>query len=191
MHSIKNVLGYGLGLLALLVISGCSSMPQKIEVSAKPIDKPELVLPDPEVLRMKEVKWVLLTPENFEEKVAEIEATGRPVVFFALSDEGYENISNNFSSIRAYIQQQQAIIAAYENYYKNANEALDAANSNIESAAAEVEAQQSQEQESTLDKAIVCGFILVLQVHCLVQHFYSGSKTQEWQHGAYKSLIAH
>jgi len=127
-------------------------MPQKIEVSAKPVDKPELVLPDADGIRMKNVEWVLITPENFEEKVAEIEATGRPVVFFALTDEGYENISMNFSSIRAYIQQQQAIIAAYENYYKNANEALDAANSNIEGAAAEVEAQQSQEQESTLDK---------------------------------------
>ena len=127
-------------------------MPQKIEVSAKPVDKPELVLPNADGIRMKNVEWVLITPENFEEKVAEIQATGRPVVFFALTDEGYENISMNFSSIRAYIQQQQAIIAAYENYYKNANEALDAANSNIEGAAAEVEAQQSQEQESTLDK---------------------------------------
>ena len=146
---IKNVLGFG---LILTILSGCSSMPQKIEVSAKPVDKPELVLPNADGIRMKDVEWVLITPENFEEKVAEIQATGRPVVFFALTDEGYENISMNFSSIRAYIQQQQAIIAAYENYYKSANEALDAANSNIEGAAAEVEAQQSQKQESTLDK---------------------------------------
>jgi len=124
-------------------------MPQRIEVSAKPVDKPELVLPNPEGIRMKNVEWVLITPDNFEEKVAEIQATGRPVVFFALTDEGYENISMNFSSIRAYIQQQQAIIAAYENYYKNANEALDAANSNIEGAAADVEAQQNKENQDT------------------------------------------
>ena len=124
-------------------------MPQKIEVSAKPVDKPELVLPNPEGIRMKHVEWVLITVDNFEEKVAELQATGRPVVFFALTDEGYENISMNFSSIRAYIQQQQAIIAAYENYYKNANEALDAANSNIEGAAADVEAQQNKENQDT------------------------------------------
>lgn len=126
-------------------------MPQKIEVSAKPVDKPELVLPNADGIRMKNVEWVLITPENFEEKVAEIEATGRPVVFFALTDEGYENISMNFSSIRAYIQQQQAIIAAYENYYKSANEALDAANANIESAQQEVESQQPKENSSFLD----------------------------------------
>ena len=94
---------------------------------------------------MKEVKWVLLTPENFEEKLKDFEASGRPIVFFALTDQGYENLSLNFSSIRAYIQQQQAIIAAYENYYKNANEALDAANSEIDGAKAQVDAQQKEE----------------------------------------------
>lgn len=129
-------------------------MPQKIEVSAKPVDKPELVLPNPEGIRMKNVEWVLITVDNFEEKVAELQATGRPVVFFALTDEGYENISMNFSSIRAYIQQQQAIIVAYENYYKNANEALDAANSNIEGAAADVEAQQNKEDQNSLLESI-------------------------------------
>ena len=120
-------------------------MPQKIEVSAKPVDKPELILPDADALRMKEVEWVLLTPENFEEKVAELSKNGRPVVFFALTDKGYENLSLNFSSIRAFIQQQKAIIVAYENYYKNANEALDAANAEIDGAKADVDAQQKEE----------------------------------------------
>ena len=98
---------------------------------------------------MQEVDWVLITPENFEEKVAEIQATGRPVVFFALTDEGYENISLNFSNIRAFIQQQNAIIAAYENYYKQSEEALDKANKEIEGAKAEVDsAQNSQSEEN-------------------------------------------
>ena len=146
---IKNVLGFG---LVLVLLSGCSSTPQRIEVSAKPVEKPELVLPNADSLRMKDVEWILITPENFEEKVAEIQATGRPVVFFALTDEGYENISMNFSSIRAYIQQQQAIIVAYENYYKNANEALDAANANIDNAKQQVDAQQDVQQPSALDR---------------------------------------
>jgi DNA-binding PadR family transcriptional regulator len=101
---------------------------------------------------MKDVEWILITPENFEEKVAEIQKSGRPVVFFALTDEGYENISMNFSSIRAFIQQQRAIIVAYENYYKNANEALDAANANIDNAKQQVDAQQDVQQPSALDR---------------------------------------
>ena len=67
-HLIKNVLGFG---LALVILSGCSSTPQRIEVSAKPVDKPELVLPQADALNMKEVRWILITPENFEEKVAD------------------------------------------------------------------------------------------------------------------------
>ena len=148
-HLIKNVLGFG---LALVILSGCSSTPQRIEVSAKPVDKPELVLPQADALRMKDVEWVLITPENFEEKVAEIQKSGRPVVFFALTDEGYENLSINFSSIRAYIQQQQSVVAAYENYYKNANKALDDANTSIEGAKEQVDAQQTIQSESTLDR---------------------------------------
>lgn len=145
---IRNVLGFG---LAAILISGCAApMPQRIEVSASPVDKPELVLPNADVLRMRDVDWILLTPENFEEKVAEIEATGRPVVFFALTDEGYENLSMNFSDVRAFIQQQRAIIAAYENYYKESEQAIEEANKNIEGAKAEVDAAQKLgEQESS------------------------------------------
>lgn len=139
-RSIQNVLGFG---LAAILISGCTApMPQRIEVSAKPVAKPELVLPNADVLRMRKVDWMLITPENFDEKVAEIEATGRPVVFFALTDEGYENISMNFSDVRAFIQQQRTIIAAYENYYKESEQAIEQANKNIEGAKAEVDAAQ-------------------------------------------------
>ena len=144
-RSIMNVLGCG---LAILLISGCAApMPQCIEVSAKPIEKPELVLPNADQLRMREVEWTIITPENFEEKIEDIKKSGRPVVFFALSDKGYENLGLNFSDIRAFIQQQKAIIAAYENYYKNANEALDKANANIDGAKQQVDEQQKMNEE--------------------------------------------
>ena len=139
---ITNVLGCG---LAILLISGCSMfqpMPQRIEVSAKPVERPELVLPSADQLRMREVEWVLITPENFQEVVEKAKKDGRPIVFFALTDKGYENLGLNFSDIRAFIQQQKAIIGAYEAYYKNANEALDKANANIEGAKQQVDEQQ-------------------------------------------------
>lgn len=122
-------------------------MPQRIEVSAKPIDKPELVLPPTDQIRMREIDWIVITPENFNEKVEEIKKTGRPIVFFALTDKGYENLGLNFSDIRALVQQKNAIIVAYENYYKNANEALDKANQNIDGAKQEVEAQQNSQSK--------------------------------------------
>lgn len=117
-------------------------MPQRIEVSAKPIDKPELVLPPADQLRMREVEWILITPENFNEVVENAKKDGRPIVFFALTDKGYENLGLNFSDIRAFIQQQKAIVAAYDAYYKKSNEALDKANANIEGAKQQVDEQQ-------------------------------------------------
>ena len=119
-----NVLGCG---LALILISGCTSMPQRLEVSAVPIEKPKLTLPKADVVNMREVKWIVLTPENWEAALVELKKSGRPVVVFALTDQGYEDLGLNFSDIRALVQQQQAIIVAYEKYYKEAEQTLDKA----------------------------------------------------------------
>jgi hypothetical protein len=74
-------------------------MPQRIEVSAKPIERPELVLPPVDQVRMREVEWVVITPENFEQVLDRLRKDGRPIVFFALTDKGYENLGMNFSHI--------------------------------------------------------------------------------------------
>lgn len=109
----------------LLFLAGCSTnKPQPIEITTKPIDKPELVLPDAGELNMRDIKWVLITPENYEQVFEELGKDGRPVVLFGLTDKGYENLGLNLSDLRAYIQQQQAILAAYENYYQASEAAL-------------------------------------------------------------------
>lgn len=142
---ITNVLGCG---LVLALLSGCASTkPKRIEISAKPVTKPELVLPFADQLFMRKIEWVLITPENFEEKVERIRKSGRPVVFFALTDKGYENISLNFSDVRSFIQQQNAIIVAYENYYKESNKKIDEANKNIKDMKAEVDSTQLLNEE--------------------------------------------
>jgi hypothetical protein len=139
-----NALGCG---LVLLTLSGCSFFGppvKQIEISAKPIPKPELTLPRADVVNMKEVKWVIITPNNIDEVVEEAKKKGRPIAFFALTDEGYENLAVNFSSIRALVQQQQAIIVAYENYYKKSNEAIDKANEEMQNMADEVNSQPDE-----------------------------------------------
>lgn len=107
-------------------------MPQPIEVSAKPVEKPELVLPPADELNMRPIQWVVINEENMEEKLAELTAGGQPLALFVLTADGYENLGFNFSDIRALVQQQQQIILAYERYYKESEAALDEANSRIE-----------------------------------------------------------
>ena len=103
----------------------CSPQPQVIEVSAKPIDKPELTLPPVDELRLRQVNWVIINKDNLDAKLAELTAGGKPLAMFVLTGEGYENLGLNFSDIRALVQQQQAIIIAYENYYKQAEVELE------------------------------------------------------------------
>ena len=117
---IRNVRGFG---LVLTLLSSCGLTPQvrPIEITTAPAEKPVLTLPTVDQLNLRPVDWKIITRENYEQAFAEIESSGRPVAMFSLSDEGYANLGLNFSDIRAMVQQQQAIIVAYENYYKSNN----------------------------------------------------------------------
>ncbi len=87
-----------------------------VEVRTLEVEKPAPVVPTVDQLRLREVKWVIITPENAEEKFAEIKRG--EVVLFALTPEGYENIALNLSDIRALIEQQKKIIVIYKSQYE-------------------------------------------------------------------------
>ena len=139
-------------LVGILILAGCSSPPRQIEISAKPITKPELILPPAQQLNLKEVEWVVINQENAPQVFEKLLKDKKDPVLIGLTDEGYEVLSLNYSDIMAYIQQQNAIIKAYENYYVLSEQALEDANQEIENAQVEVEAENSRPAESTLDK---------------------------------------
>jgi len=99
---------------------------RQIEVSSKPIDKPELILPPVDELNMRPVEWIVINENNVEEVIAKLKSEGKAFAIYGLTGKGYGNLGLNFSDIRALVQQQQAIIAAYEGYYQEAEEAMDA-----------------------------------------------------------------
>lgn len=140
-----NVLGCG---LAIILLSSCASVPPSITVSSKPIEKPTLIVPPVDTLTMKEVKWIIVTEENVEEVLKDLKTTGQPLAIFGLSGQGYENLSTNFSAIRALVQQQQSIIAAYKQYYEASDKALDSANQQIESTQDNIDKQQLENKEA-------------------------------------------
>jgi len=121
----KSVLGFGL----VILLSSCSSLQQVIpvEVSTKPVEKPELTLPQVDELRMREVNWIVINQDNVDQVFEDLKNRNIPVGVYALTGEQYENLGLNFSDIRALVQQQQAIIIAYEKYYKEAEKTLDKA----------------------------------------------------------------
>jgi hypothetical protein len=88
-------------------------------------------LPPVDELRLREVNWIIINKDNLDAKLAELTAGGKPLAMFVLTGEGYENLGLNISDIRALVQQQQAIIIAYENYYKNADQAIQEFNDTV------------------------------------------------------------
>ena len=107
-------------------------------------------MPPVDTLTMAEVKWIIVTEENLDEVIADLKKSGQPLAIFGLSGQGYENLSTNFSAIRALVQQQQTIIAAYKQYYEQSSEALDNANAQIESTKEDIDRQQRQNKEDNV-----------------------------------------
>jgi len=117
----KSVLGFTM----ILSLAACSTQPQIIEISSKPIDKPTLTLPPVDELNMRKLEWIVINEDNVDAVIAKLNADGKAFALYSLTGDGYGNLGLNFSDIRALVQQQQAIIAAYEGYYKQAEQAMD------------------------------------------------------------------
>ena len=115
---------------ALLVVAACTRtpVPNEIEVSYTPVDKPTLVLPDVDRLSARDVEWIVVTEENFEEVVADLKRRGQSVSLFAVTADGYEAVAVNLANVQKLVKQQQSIIATYERYYQDVNEAIDESN---------------------------------------------------------------
>lgn len=70
--------------------------------------------PMPQEISLENVKFFVITKNNLEEKVAEIEKIlGGDFVVFALTPQSYENMAYNLQEIRRYVRQQKEIIVYY------------------------------------------------------------------------------
>ena len=90
-------------LLLLLISSGCSLIPQQVEVQTKFIEKQIPIQGHPKGLSMYPIQFYAVTEEN-----------GGSLVYFAMSVPDYENLSMNMGELKRYIEQQKTIIIYYE-----------------------------------------------------------------------------
>jgi hypothetical protein len=68
----------------------------------------------PKAVEFPPVDWFVITEENLEEKLAEIQSKTGNVVMFTITPKGYENLAIGIADLRRYVKDQQAIIAYYE-----------------------------------------------------------------------------
>jgi len=107
-----------------IILASCCLFLTACTETTKVLDKPvlveraELIVPPAQPIMQSDMNWTVITPENYAAKAEELSTKGN-VVLFALTPQGYQNLSMNVAELRKYIQQQNAVIAAYQEYYKN------------------------------------------------------------------------
>ncbi len=82
-------------------------------------------MPPVDELNMRNFEWIVINEANVDAVIDKLNSEGKAFALYALTGDGYSALGLNFSDIRALVQQQQAIIAAYEGYYEAAEEAMD------------------------------------------------------------------
>ena len=101
--------------MSLLLLSSCSSKPEKEIVTVTEVIKPHIaVVERPKPLSMQKVNWYVVTKENFEEFSQKFEKAEGDLVFYAMSVRSYENLALNMADIKRFIEQQKEIIIYYE-----------------------------------------------------------------------------
>jgi len=108
----------GLSLLLLcLLLTNCSYFrkPEKeIVVQTVEVEKRIPLQNQPKPIDMTDVKFYVVTEDNYEEFKEKFSKTNESFVFYAVSVHDYENFALNFAEIFRYIQQQKEIIIYYE-----------------------------------------------------------------------------
>ena len=113
---LKNYLKVLSLLLLCLAISSCSSWPKLKQIEIKTVQV-ERVIPTqnrPRPINMNNIKFYVVTSENFEDFKKRYEKDNGTFLFYALSVRDYETLAINMAEIKRYIEQQKHIIIYYE-----------------------------------------------------------------------------
>jgi len=112
-------------LFLLISLTGCATFKlwgdddvEPIEIQTKAVERTPLNLPDPPSIKPRTPTWYVVTPENVEEVWAKLKEQNADLVLFAVTDDGYEELSVTMAEIRNYIKAQKVIIVKYKEYYE-------------------------------------------------------------------------
>ena len=101
-------------LTILMMAYSCSLLPtREIQVTAKPMER-KIVQPImPRAIDLKELQWLTVTPENWEEQLARIEEQEGELVFLAMTIPDYEVMAYNMQEIKRYITELKDVVVYY------------------------------------------------------------------------------
>ena len=104
-------------LLLTLLLSSCGYLrkPEKeIVVQTVEVQKVIPVQPQPKPIDMTDVKFYVVTEDNYDEFKEKFMKRNNDFVFYVVSVHDYENLALNMSELYRYIKQQKEIVIYYE-----------------------------------------------------------------------------
>ena len=101
-------------LMTSMMVSNCSLIPTKeVEIVSKPVERVITQPIMPREIDLKEVMWLTITPENYEEQFAIIEEQEGELVFLAMTIPDYETMAYNMQELKRYITELKDVVVYY------------------------------------------------------------------------------
>jgi hypothetical protein len=95
-------------LLLAAFLSGCALSPQKETLAPKYCEPIPIIHPaPPRVVQLQSIEFYVVSEKNLDEFLQEHK------VFYAITPNGYERLSNNIQELRRYIREVQNIVLFY------------------------------------------------------------------------------
>ena len=108
--------------LMLIVSTGCSLMPQTKPIEVITVAEPAPLYhpPLPLEVQLVDIQWRVLTPDIMDEYLKALdEGSAPPQAYYALTTQGYENLSMNTAEQKRYIKDVLAVIKYYRSLDKD------------------------------------------------------------------------
>ena len=100
-----------------LSLTGCSlltSQTKPVEVRTIAEPAPMYHPPMPMELQLRDIEWTILTPQIMDSLVKDIEdGSAIPTAYYALTSQGYQNLSENTAENKRYIRDVIAVVKYY------------------------------------------------------------------------------
>jgi len=103
-----------------LMLAGCAGTPAPTTAIVQ-VEKPAMMLPSVDQVRLKDVEWHVITRDAKPESPGHIDSVWKKATkdsLFAVTSNGYENMSLNVGELTKVIKQLQSQIEAYKEYYQ-------------------------------------------------------------------------
>ena len=108
--------------LFLSGLTGCALFDKPVEIQSISNEKVKLELDQPKPLKPRDIRFIIITADNYQEVFQEMKDKDQDQVLFGLSDDDYEKLSLNLLELRNFIYQQRVIIEQYKNYYEGSED---------------------------------------------------------------------